>query len=228
LATDDKYEVLAKEIHNQRCLVFCAYVEPLIIFLGLLILILIAIFIIMDLTMALMPIQLIRTLNRPRSEKLLVCGLMALGILTTVTVGAKMSKFPAVYRGDPLQGTVMSSLLAKLEEQVGIICACLPTLKGPAERLLIRIGVSSAGFQHAMSRPSFVLSTRNRNAPAVPKRNQVDADLVSATDTEFALDESHSATTKSLSKFPSTSASDSERTITGKDSKRTLYSVEEV
>jgi hypothetical protein len=228
LATDDTYEVLAKEIHDQRCLVFCAYVKLLIIYWGLLILFLIAIFVIMDLTMALMPIQLIRTLNRPRSEKILVCGLMALGLLTTATVGAKMSAFPSVYRGDPLQGTVISSLLAKLEEQVGIICACLPTLKGPAERLLIRIGVFSSGFQHTMTRPSFVLSTRNRNAPAAPKSNQVDADLVSTADTEFVLDGSNSVITENLSKFPSTSASDSERTVTGKGSKRTLHSVEEV
>ncbi|EPE30312.1 hypothetical protein GLAREA_13035 [Glarea lozoyensis ATCC 20868] len=136
------------------------------------------IFIIMDLTMALMPIRLIRSLNRPRSEKILVGALMALGILTTATVGAKMSAFPSVYKGDPLQGTVISSLLAKLEEQVGIICACLPTLKGPAERLLIRIGVSFGGFQHTMTRPSFVLSTRNQNVPAVHKNNQGDVGLM--------------------------------------------------
>ena len=92
---------------------------------------------------------------------------MALGLLTTAAAAAKMSSFPGVYKGDVLQGQVTASILAKIEEQVGIICACLPTLKGPAERLLVRLGVLSRELH--FTRPTFVMSTRHRELQSPPE-----------------------------------------------------------
>lgn len=66
-----------------------------------------------------------------------------------------MTTFNNVDLGDPLQATVVSSMWAKLEELVGIIGACLPCLKSPAENVLRRLGVISDRY---MSRPSFVFS----------------------------------------------------------------------
>ncbi|KAE8445090.1 hypothetical protein EG329_013805 [Mollisiaceae sp. DMI_Dod_QoI] len=116
------------------------------------------IFVLMDLTLALMPIKLVRTLHRPFREKVLIACLMATGLLATIISCIKMTTFNNVYLGDPLQATVTSSMWAKLEELVGIIGACLPCLKSPAERLLRRIGILSDRYLPSVPRPSFVVS----------------------------------------------------------------------
>jgi len=107
----------------------------------------------MDLTLSLMPIHLIRTLNRSTSEKILICVLMALGLLATAVACAKMTTFKAFGKGDPMQGTIMPSLWAKLEEEVGIIASSAAALKSPVEQLLKKMGILK---EHQLSRPSFV------------------------------------------------------------------------
>ncbi|KAF2820351.1 hypothetical protein CC86DRAFT_119975 [Ophiobolus disseminans] len=112
-----------------------------------------AIYIVMDLALSLMPIRLIRTLNRSTSEKILICVLMALGLFATAVACAKMTTFKAFGKGDPMQGTIMPSMWAKLEEQTGIIASSAPSLKGPVEQLLKKMGILK---EHQLSRPSFV------------------------------------------------------------------------
>ncbi|RDL40224.1 uncharacterized protein BP5553_00203 [Venustampulla echinocandica] len=121
------------------------------------------ILILMDLTFAIMPIKLIWTLNRPFRERLLIGVLMAMGILTTAIRCARMTTYKSMHTGDILTNSVRISLWAQLEGLVGIITACLPCLKGPAERALRRAGVLSSGFH--LSKPSFVISKRERNPP---------------------------------------------------------------
>ncbi|EPE32010.1 hypothetical protein GLAREA_12092 [Glarea lozoyensis ATCC 20868] len=185
-------------------------------------------FIAMDLLMALSPITLIKTLNRPLREKVLVAGLMALGLLTTAAAGAKMSTFPGIYKGDVLQGQMLASLLAKLEEQIGIICACLPTLKGPAERLLIRLGVLSHELR--FSRPSFVMSARRQATPTLTSRtlesSNVDSDYNSNVTTLW-LDSQNSKSTKGDSGFDSLSQSSSKQSL-AQGTKAPVVRVEEV
>lgn len=103
-----------------------------------------------------MPIRLIRTLHRSRSEKILIGVLMSLGLLATAIACAKMSTFTNFGKGDLMQATIMPSLWAKLEEQVGIIASSLPCLKGPAERLLRKSGLIK---EHQLTRPSFVANS---------------------------------------------------------------------
>jgi hypothetical protein len=55
-------------------------------------------------------------------------------------------------------------LFAKLEEEVGIIAACMPCLKSPAEELLRRIGVLGKQWCMGMERPSFVVGERGTGA----------------------------------------------------------------
>jgi hypothetical protein len=111
------------------------------------------VYIAMDLALSLMPIRLIRTLNRSTSEKVLICILMAMGLLATAVACAKMTTFTTFGKGDPMQGTIMPSLLAKLEEQVGIIATSLPCLKNPVEKLLKKLGILK---DYQLTRPSFV------------------------------------------------------------------------
>jgi hypothetical protein len=122
-----------------------------------------AIYVAMDLVLSLMPIRLISTLNRSTSEKILICILMALGLLATAVACAKMTTFKAFGKGDPMQATIMPSLWAKLEEQVGIIATSAPCLKNPVERLLKSMGVLK---EHQLSRPSFVA---DMSLPGMPK-----------------------------------------------------------
>ena len=67
------------------------------------------IYIAIDLVLSLMPIRLIRTLNRNTSEKILIWVLMALGLLATATACAKMPTFKSFGTGDPMQGTMKPS-----------------------------------------------------------------------------------------------------------------------
>ncbi|KAJ4366233.1 hypothetical protein N0V83_007869 [Neocucurbitaria cava] len=112
-----------------------------------------AMYVIMDLVLSLMPIRLIRTLHRTTSEKILICGLMSLGLFATAVACAKMTTFTSFGKGDPMQATIMPSLWAKLEEEVGIIATSLPCLKRPAENLMKKMGLLK---EHELTRPSFV------------------------------------------------------------------------
>jgi len=117
---------------------------------------LVAIMILLDLALALMPCQLIRTLHRALQERILVCSLMAMGLFATGIAGYKMTLSTKVFKGDPLSTTVELSLWNRLEELVGLTAACMPCLKSHAERFLKRIGVLSTNA--GISRPSFVMS----------------------------------------------------------------------
>jgi hypothetical protein len=116
--------------------------------------------IIMDLCLALMPTILIKTLNRPPREKILIACLMATGLLATAFACYKTTTFHTHGVGDPLRTTLNATLFAKLEEEVGIIAACMPCLKSPAEELLRKIGVLGERRWIGMERPSFMVSER--------------------------------------------------------------------
>ncbi|KAF2006698.1 hypothetical protein P154DRAFT_222962 [Amniculicola lignicola CBS 123094] len=112
-----------------------------------------AIYVTMDLILALFPTKFIRSLTRSPSEKILISCLMALGLLATIICGLKMTTFGSFGKGDPMQGTIRPSMYAKIEEQIGIIASCLPALKGPVESLLKKYGILN---EHMLTRPSFV------------------------------------------------------------------------
>ena len=116
----------------------------------------------MDLILSLMPIRLIRTLSRSTSEKILLGVLMALSLSATGVACSKLAGLPNFGKGDPIQATVKPSLLAKLEEQVGIIVSCLPCFKSPIERFLKRAGILK---EHHLTRPSFVNTLPLTEAP---------------------------------------------------------------
>ncbi|KAF2111947.1 hypothetical protein BDV96DRAFT_498380 [Lophiotrema nucula] len=113
-----------------------------------------AVYVSMDLVLAMMPIRLIRMLTRPPAEKVLIGILMATGLLATSMACAKMTTFPNFGKGDPMQATVAPSTYAKLEEIVGIIASSLPALKQPVEKLLKRYNLFDTRFHN--TRPSFV------------------------------------------------------------------------
>jgi len=150
--------------------------------------------IVMDFILATMPVQLIQTLQRPLREKILISCLMAMGLFATGVAAYKMTLSQLANSGDMLASTVKLSLWCKLEEQVGIIAACLPCLKASIEGLLHRLGILKSRLGRLSS---FVVSLKQvwGHSPSVSPRdnytqdvegNDSDAGLVSfATDTEW-------------------------------------------
>lgn len=116
----------------------------------------------MDLCLALMPIILIRTLSRPLREKILIGCLMATGLLATAFACYKTTTFHTKGEGDELISSVDATFYAKLEQVLGIIAACMPCLKTPAEEFLRKLGIMGEQHWPGMTRPSFVLSSRRQ------------------------------------------------------------------
>jgi hypothetical protein len=144
----------------------------------------------MDFILALMPIQLIRTLHRPLPERILISCLMAMGLLATTIAAIKMTTFKGAFLGDPLSSTVIGSLWAKLEEQVGIIAACMPCLKGPAEKFLRRVGILATRFGQSIELPSFVVPKSRNFAPLPVGQIQVGFDKPIPEDGDIRFDSS--------------------------------------
>jgi hypothetical protein len=112
-----------------------------------------------------MPLTFIWTLRRPIRERILIGCLMGLGIFATAT---------AIVRADRLRIEVEQTLFehlylaiwAKLELDAGIIAACAPCLKAPAENFLRRLGILTSRASNAISKPSFVTSDAHRDRPS--------------------------------------------------------------
>jgi len=150
----------------------------------------------MDLTLALMPIRILRTLTRTRTEKMLIGVLMATGLLATGILCAKLTTYPSWGKGDPMQDMVKPCAYTKIEELVGIIASCLPTLKAPAERVLRRAGVLTTRFRD--TRPSFV-----RSIEMAPHR--LSEDHGSDKDKSSSQPRNHSSSTDSYRGYPESS-----------------------
>ncbi|KAH6611674.1 hypothetical protein C7974DRAFT_324223 [Boeremia exigua] len=100
-----------------------------------------AMYIVMDLTLSLMPIHLIRALHRSTTERVLVCVLMSLGLLATAVACIKMTTYSSLGKGDVMQASIRPVMLTILEQIVGIIVCSLACLKGPVENELKRLGI---------------------------------------------------------------------------------------
>lgn len=103
-----------------------------------------AVGIVTDLTFSILPITIIRHLNRPLWERTVICCLMSLGIFASIASIVKTTLVPYYGKtGDTLWDAVDITLWSTLEEQIGMIAACIPPLKRPFELLLRRYGVVS-------------------------------------------------------------------------------------
>lgn len=123
-----------------------------------------------DFILALMPIQLIRTLNRSTREKILISCLMALGLMAAAIAAYRTSISNKTFAGDLLSTTVKMSMWCMLEAQLGIIAACAATLKAPVERIVRQLGLLASRVE--MTKPSFVLSLQDREpSPASDDSN---------------------------------------------------------
>ncbi|KAF2439100.1 hypothetical protein P171DRAFT_370495 [Karstenula rhodostoma CBS 690.94] len=128
-----------------------------------------------DAVLALLPIHLIRTLHRSTREKVLICCLMATGLLAAVIAAYRMGLSDSTFAGDLLSSTVMMSMWCMLEVLLGIIAACLAPLKAPVERVLHRVGLLVS--RGSVTRPSFVVSLGQRGVgEEVPPSRSADGE----------------------------------------------------
>ncbi|KAF2871096.1 hypothetical protein BDV95DRAFT_607377 [Massariosphaeria phaeospora] len=98
-----------------------------------------------DLILATVPISFIRTMHCPLREKIVLCCLMGLGVFATACSIVKTSLVTSYGKtGDALWDGVDLTLWSVLEEQTGILAACIPCLKSPFEHTLRHLGILSS------------------------------------------------------------------------------------
>ncbi|KAK5659901.1 hypothetical protein OQA88_13365 [Cercophora sp. LCS_1] len=97
-----------------------------------------------DVTLSLAPMVVLWKLHRPLRERVLVCGLMALGLLasTACIVKAVIVREWDDQRTDSWALAVSIATWTMAEQILAVMAACGPSLKGPLERVLGRWGVS--------------------------------------------------------------------------------------
>jgi len=98
---------------------------------------------------------------------------MATGLIATAFACKKATYYHMKGEGDQIINSVYSTFWAKMEQVTGIIAACMPCLKQPAEELLRRIGILGEEHFPGMSRPSFVLSSQLEHGSAVAAQREL-------------------------------------------------------
>ncbi|KAF1358016.1 hypothetical protein EJ07DRAFT_167036 [Lizonia empirigonia] len=83
-----------------------------------------------DFALMFMPISQIMTLSMGRTEKLGICLRTFASIYRATTIAASASD------PDPTWGPIPATIWSVIEANAGIVCACLPMLRGPFVRLL--------------------------------------------------------------------------------------------
>ncbi len=95
-----------------------------------------------DVIFALIPISFLKNLQRPFRDKVVLTFLMGLGVFTSAAVIVKLNFVGNFGKtGDVLWDTVDLAAWSVVEQQVGIIAACVPCLRTPFERILRRLGL---------------------------------------------------------------------------------------
>lgn len=155
-----------------------------------------------DFILSLMPLTFVRKLHRPLPERILISCLMALGLLATASAVYKTSIMDRyTISGDTTRDVIPLNTWAKIEEQLGIIAACIPPLKAPIERCLRQMGLPTfADISWSSNYFSGASTSRSwRKSTAV----NVDRENVYAENGRIATHKEHAFTTVELSSVPS-------------------------
>ena len=96
-----------------------------------------------DIVFTCIPLSFIYSIKRPLLEKIVLAFISGLGVLTSLAAIIKTTTQLRHYGEftDVLYNGIDLVLWATVEEQVGIIAACIPCLKAPGEKLLRRVGL---------------------------------------------------------------------------------------
>ena len=92
-----------------------------------------------DVCIILLPVPVIRALNLPGRQKILLCLVFAVGLIATATSVIRIFSLNVQAQGaDPTWEIGRSTLWSSVEINTAIICACLPVLKGPLQAIAPR------------------------------------------------------------------------------------------
>lgn len=139
--------------------------------------------IVTDLSLAFLPLAFIRKMQRPLRDKIVLSALMGLGIFATIMSIVKttvVKHYDAT--GDILWDSIDLSLWSILEEQAGIIAACIPCLRSPFERILDRIRFAPGGERGQDASSVTYIGDRRSYQISSPKRLSKNASGVADAD----------------------------------------------
>ncbi|KAB5513511.1 integral membrane protein [Coniochaeta sp. 2T2.1] len=114
-----------------------------------------------DIMVIALSINEIRRLQLPLVKKMLLCGLLSLGVFVIAcTVYRMITVSPRTTAADQIYYQAISNSWTFVETNVGIICACLPVLKVPLTRQLrVFLGLRRKGTTKSDTVPSYPLGT---------------------------------------------------------------------
>jgi hypothetical protein len=105
----------------------------------------IAIFLAADVILSLLPLTFIFKLHRPLREKIILAGLMGLGLFASGAAVVKLLLTKKYVTGpDPLWDMFDLGIWAMVELFIGIYAASIPCLRAPFEMLLRKLGALTA------------------------------------------------------------------------------------
>ncbi|OTB02620.1 hypothetical protein M426DRAFT_322539 [Hypoxylon sp. CI-4A] len=116
-----------------------------------------------DIAVLVLPMQPIYRSNLPTKQKWALMIVFALGIFVTITSIIRMQTLDFSSTSSDTTYDVASSTWTVIEENVAIICACLPMCKGPLNWLFPSIFASSSKRSSANAKPSQPTDNSNRN-----------------------------------------------------------------
>ncbi|KAF2415485.1 hypothetical protein EJ08DRAFT_601037 [Tothia fuscella] len=96
-----------------------------------------------DIIFSLLPLTFIRSIRRPLIEKSILAFLMSLGLFASAAALVKITKFKDFsVRTDPTYNRTGVAIFGWLEAHIGILAVCVPSLSGPFQRGLRRLGLT--------------------------------------------------------------------------------------
>lgn len=94
-----------------------------------------------DVVFSLIPLTFLGKIRRPLREKVVIGGLMALGLVASAFSLSKAIVTARMSKGDLTANVTLFGLLTCLEVQTSFIAACIPTLRSLSKRFLQRVGL---------------------------------------------------------------------------------------
>ncbi|KAI1138440.1 integral membrane protein [Hypoxylon sp. FL0543] len=116
-----------------------------------------------DISILVLPMQPIYQSSLPTKQKWALIIVFALGLFVTITSILRMQTLNFSSTSDDPTYDVASSTWTVIEENVAIICACLPMCKGPLNWLFPSIFASTSRRASSAYRPSQHTANSNRN-----------------------------------------------------------------
>ena len=117
----------------------------------------------MDIVFSLVPLTFLRKIQQPLRDKITISILFGLGLVASV---ASIMKAIAILSfgktSDPPAEGINIALWSLVEEQVGVIVACLPCLKSLLQRILIRFRAATGLAQTQSEYPEDAVGEGNK------------------------------------------------------------------